>query len=111
MSKRKRRPRVNRHFKIDLVLGPSDREAYRMFLREPGTTVVTAHAWLKARGYATISASAVARHKRVFLEREDEHAAAMRKAEAYARLAGSPGMPDLTAGALLHAEHIVFETV
>ena len=106
-----RRPRRNRHFKIDHVLSPPDREAYLAFLREPPTTVDIAHAWLKEHGYTTVSRSAVARHKRLLLERDEEHDRTLRTAAAYARLAGSPGAPDLAAGAMLRAEHLVFERV
>ena len=109
MSQRKRRPPVNRHFKIDLVLSPADRQAYEAFLREPAATVDTAHAWLTARGYANLSRSAVARHKRLFLEKEEAHAAALRKANAYARLATSAGAPDLVSGAMLYTEHMLME--
>src|SRR5688572_14461424 len=45
MSPRRRRPPVNRHFKIDLLVKPEDLAAYRSFLREPATTVDTSHAW------------------------------------------------------------------
>ena len=75
MSQRNRRPPVNRHFKIDLVLKPADREAYDEVLRQPATTVDTAHAWLRERGYVNVSRSAVARHKRLFLEKQEGHAA------------------------------------
>jgi hypothetical protein len=111
MPPRPRRPRVNRQFKIDHVLAPADLEAYRAFLREPCTTVDTAHAWLKERGYRAVSRSGVARHKRLLLGRDEEHDRELRTAAAYARLAGAPGAPDLAAGAMLRAEHLVFEKV
>jgi hypothetical protein len=111
MTPQRRRPPVNRHFKIDRLLKPEDLGAYRAFLREPSATVDTAHAWLNARGYAGVSRSAVARHKRLLLERDEEHDAQLRRAAAYARLAGTPGAPDLAAGAMLCAEHLVFERV
>ena len=111
MSQRKRRPPVNRHFKIDLVLDPADRQAYEGFLREPAATVDTAHAWLNAHGYVNLSRSAVARHKRLFLEKEEAHAAALRKANAYARLATCPGAPDLVTGAMLYTEQLLLERV
>lgn len=68
MSKGQRRPRRNRHFRIDEELKPADREAYLAYLREPRTTNKSAHAWLVERGYATFSESAVARHMRHYLE-------------------------------------------
>ena len=111
MSPRRRRPPVNRRFKIDLLLKPADLDAYRSFLSVTATTVETAHAWLKERGYLAISRSAVARHKRLYLEQEATHAAHLRSARAYARVAGSPHAPDLLGGALLFAEHQVFEKV
>src|SRR5438876_467072 len=43
MPPRRRRPRVNRHFKIDHALSPDDREAYLAFLREPRNTIDLAH--------------------------------------------------------------------
>jgi hypothetical protein len=102
---------VNRHFKIDRLLTPADLSAYHAFLREPAATVDTAHAWLIGRGYTMVSRSAVARHKRLLLERDEKHARALRSAEAYARLAGAPDAPDLAAGAMLRAEHLMFEKV
>src|SRR5215204_4941447 len=104
MPPRRRRPPVNRHFKIDRLLAPEDLSAYRAFLREPAATVDTAHAWLIGRGYTTVSRSAVARHKRLLLERAEKHNQALRSAEAYAHLAGAPDAPDLAAGAMLRAE-------
>ena len=68
MPQRKRRPRVNRHFKIDDHLPPADREAYLAYLREPRTTIELAHAWLRGRGHGGFSRSAVARHRRHYLE-------------------------------------------
>ena len=64
----RRRARVNRHFKIDDVLPAPDREAYLAFLREPGTTIDLARAWLAERDYRDFSRSAVARHRRQYLE-------------------------------------------
>ena len=63
----RRRPRQNRHYRIDHELKPDDLAAYRAYLREPRTTNKSAHAWLVGRGYTTFSESAVARHKRHFL--------------------------------------------
>ena len=68
MPPRRRRPRVNRHFKIDHALSPDDREAYLAFLREPRNTIDLAHAWLAGKGYRALSHSAVARHRRHYLE-------------------------------------------
>jgi hypothetical protein len=65
---RRRRPRVNRHFKIDHDLRPEDRDAYLARLREPRTTIDVAHAWLAEHGYRGFSRSAVARHRRHYLE-------------------------------------------
>src|SRR5881296_3059581 len=111
MPPRKRRPRVNRHFKIDDVLPAHDREDYLAFLREPPTTIDLAHAWLATKGYRDFSRSAVARHRRHYLESCERNEAALRQAQAFARLATSGGAPDFIAGAMLQAEHLMFEQV
>src|SRR6476620_3243222 len=87
MSERRRRPRANRHYRIDHELSPPDREAYLSYLREPRTTNKSAHAWLVARGYTTFSESAVARHKRHYLEQDHEDRWARDNARQWAELA------------------------
>src|SRR2546423_1164073 len=110
MAPRRRRPRTNRHFKIDHVLPLSDRDTYLTFLRDPRTTVDTAHAWLAERGYCDFSRSAVARHKRHYLEHLLEHRKAMDLARQYAVMAegGQIGAMGLSAGAVLRVEHLLF---
>jgi hypothetical protein len=56
MPPRRRRPRVNRHFKIDHELRPGDREAYLAHLREPRITIDLAHAWLRDKVIAPFPA-------------------------------------------------------
>src|SRR3954454_23934540 len=83
----RRRPRQNRHYRIDHELTPQDREAYLAYLGEPRTTNKSAHVWLVARGYATFSESAVARHKRFYLERFAPDHEAQARAKQWAMLA------------------------
>ena len=87
MPERKRRARRNRHFRIDHELSGDDLVAYREYLREPRTTNKSAHAWLVARGYTSFSESAVARHKRHYLEQVHEDRQAMDQARQWALLA------------------------
>lgn len=103
---RRRRPRRNRHFRIDDELKPADLEAYQAYLREPRTTNTSAHAWLVARGYATFSESAVARHKRFYLERFAGEADALERARQWAILARDAPRAggDLVAGAVTLSE-------
>jgi hypothetical protein len=103
-----RRPRVNRHYKIDNDLRFDDRGPYVAHLRDPRTTIDLAHAWLADHGF---SRSAVARHRRHYLERREREEASLRQAQAFARFAASGGAPDFAAGALLQAEHLLFERV
>jgi hypothetical protein len=102
----RRRPRRNRHFRIDDELKPSDLEAYLAYLREPRTTNTSAHAWLVARGYSTFSESAVARHKRFYLERFADEAEALERARQWAILARDAPQAggDLVAGAVTLSE-------
>jgi hypothetical protein len=106
MPKQTRRPRRNRHYRIDDELKPADLEAYLAYLREPRTTNTSAHAWLVARGYVNISESAVARHKRFYLERFAEEAAALERARHWAILARDAPRAggDLVAGAVTLSE-------
>jgi hypothetical protein len=87
MQERKRRPRRNRHYRIDHELTADDLTAYCDHLREPRTTNKSAHAWLVARGYASFSESAVARHKRHYLEQVHDNRQAMDSARQWAQLA------------------------
>jgi hypothetical protein len=87
MSERKRRARRNRHYRIDHELKAEDLKAYRDLLREPRTTNRSAHAWLVARGYTDFSESAVARHKRHFLEQVHENRRGIDNAREWALLA------------------------
>lgn len=87
MPERQRRPRRNRHYRIDHELTPQDLAAYREYLREPRTTNKSAHAWLVARGYSTFSESAVARHRRHFLEQRAERDESLEQARQWAHLA------------------------
>jgi hypothetical protein len=124
MSKQKRRPRVNRHYRIDAELTPDDLAAYRAVLVEPPTTNKSARAWLVARGYATFSESAVARHRRHHLETVAEQSRAVELARQYATLArtgeapggvtpsgDTPSGDDFMRGAVLRAEHLLWETL
>jgi hypothetical protein len=106
MSQRKRRPRVNRHFRIDDDLSPADLSAYRAYLVEPRTTNKSAHAWLVAKGYTTFSESAVARHKRFYLERFAHEAQSMERAKQWAALARDTPSDggDVVAGAVVLSE-------
>ena len=107
---RRRRPRQNRHFRIDHELKAEDLAAYRSYLGEPRTTIKSAHAWLVARGYTTFSESAVARHMRHFLEGVREQ----RTAEQFAlrcvelRQGGKGGGDALLPATLFLAEQLVF---
>src|SRR3954452_25074392 len=87
MSPRKRRTRVNRHFKIDHELNPAERETYLAYLREPPTTIDRAHAWLAERGHPSFSRSAVARHRRHYLEGVSERERMVHAAADFARVA------------------------
>ena len=82
-----RRPRRNRHYRIDQELTAKDLSDYRDYLREPRTTNKSAHAWLVARGYTTFSESAVARHKRHFLEQRAERDQSLEQARQWALMA------------------------
>jgi hypothetical protein len=87
MSERKRRARRNRHYRIDHELKAEDLAAYRAYLREPRTTNKSAHAWLVAQGYVTFSESAVARHKRHYLDQVHDERRATERAREWALLA------------------------
>src|SRR5205085_4785046 len=52
-------------FKVELILTPQHLKEYRELLKNPRTTVRSAHAWLRERGY-DISPAAVGRHRRNF---------------------------------------------
>ena len=106
MSPRSRRPRVNRHFRIDDELKPDDLRAYRAFVVEPRTTNKSAHAWLVARGYTAFSESAVARHRRYYLERHENDAGAVSRAGHWARMARDSATDgcDIVAGAVVLSE-------
>ena len=90
---RRRRPRINRHYKIDHALPPDEREAYLAFLREPPTTIDLAHAWLADRGHRTFSRSAVARHRRHSLEAIERRQQAADAAVQFAALARDGQLP------------------
>ena len=106
----RRRPRSNRHYRIDHELSPADREAYLAYLREPRTTNKSAHAWLVARGYATFSESAVARHKRFYLERFAADVEAQARAKQWAMLASDTKIAggDFAGGAVALSEVMLF---
>jgi hypothetical protein len=109
----RRRPRVNRHFKIDHELGPEDREAYLAHLREPRSTIDLAHAWLAERGYRSFSRSAVARHRRHYLEavhRREEVAEAANQFAAMGR-EGRFSAEGLIAGMAAQSESLLFNTM
>src|SRR5437667_105638 len=89
MPQRRRRPRVNRHFKIDHTLSPDDREAYLAFLREPRNTIDLAHAWLAGKGYRALSRSAVARHRRHYLETYQRRPPPRRRRRSASRRSGA----------------------
>ena len=100
-----RRPRVNRHFRIDDELRPDDREGYLAFLREPGNTIDLSRDWLAEHGYRDVSRSAVARHRRHYLEsfrRREELVDATRH---YAHLAKAGGFDTDAIVAGLAARH------
>jgi hypothetical protein len=105
-----RRPRSNRHYRIDHELSPADREAYLAYLREPRTTNKSAHAWLVARGYATFSESAVARHKRFYLERFAADVEAQARTKQWAMLASETKSAggDIVGGAVALSEVMLF---
>jgi hypothetical protein len=109
-ARRQRRPRRNRHYRIDHELTPADREAYLAYLLEPRTTNRSAHAWLVARGYTTFSESAVARHKRFYLERFTPDAEAMARAKQWAMLASDTTKAggDFAGGAVALSEVMLF---
>jgi hypothetical protein len=113
-SARKRRPPVNRHFKIEHVLPPPVLAEYLDHLREPGTTVDTAHTWLNKRGFGgRFSRSAVARHKRHYLEGVESQRQAQESARMFALLAANPkySNDNMLAGALLGAEQQLLKAV
>ena len=113
MPPRRRRPRVNRHFKIDHELRPGDREAYLTHLREPRSTIDLAHAWLRDKGYSSFSRSAVARHRRHYLEgfgRREEAAHAAAQYAAIARHAGFSA-DGLILGMAAKSEALLFDAM
>ena len=113
-SPRKRRAPINRHFKIEHVLKGDVLDEYLAFLRDPCTTVDTAHAWLSERGHGgTFSRSAVARHKRHYLRGLLSLRDAQKKAQLFADLAKDPmyAGEELLDGALLQAEQFLMMTV
>ena len=110
MSKKKRRPRANRHFRIDHELRPEDRAAYLAFLREPQTTIKSAHAWLAGRGYADLSESAVARHMRHSLAGFEQQRAAEQFSLHLAELAGREGGDHaLLRGAVVRLDQLILD--
>lgn len=108
-----RRARINRHFRIDADLTPEQLEAYLDYLREPSTTVDSAHAKLREMGHATISRSAVARHLRQYLTGLEKQRRVERQAQAYAHFARSGTFDDrdMIKGALLKVEQRMLEAV
>jgi len=105
----RRRPRQNRHFRIDHELTPEDLAAYRGYLGEPRTTNKSAHAWLVARGYTTFSESAVARHMRHYLEGVAEQRTAEQFALRCVELRQGKGAGDgLLPATLFLAEQLAF---
>lgn len=110
MAKRRRKPRQNRHFRIDHELRPEDREPYQAYLREPTTTNKSAHAWLRARGY-DFSESAVARHMRHFLAGTRDQRLTEQFAMRYLDLArsGKVSAENFLRASLLCADQAVFE--
>ena len=110
MSKQKRRPRANRHFRIDHELRPEDRAAYLAYLREPQTTIKSAHAWLAGRGYADFSESAVARHMRHSLAGFEQQRAAEQFSLHLAELAGREGGDyALLRGAVVRLDQLILD--
>jgi hypothetical protein len=108
MSKRQRRARRNRHFRIDEELKATDRTSYLAYLREPRTTNKSAHAWLVARGYTTFSESAVARHKRHALEGFEEQREAHRFALRLAEMSGGDlSSETFLRGAILRVDQLI----
>ena len=106
-KKQRRRPRRNRHSRIDHELKAEDREAYLSYLREPQTTNKSAHAWLCARGY-DFSESAVARHMRHSLAGLEEQRAVEQFALRLAEMAARDGSgPPFLRGALLRLDQLI----
>jgi hypothetical protein len=113
MPPRRRRPRVNRHFKIDHELRPGDREAYLAHLREPRITIDLAHAWLRDKGYCSFSRSAVARHRRHYLEGFARREEAAHAAAQYAAIARQGGFSadGLILGMAAKSEALLFDAM
>lgn len=108
-----RRPRINRHFRIDRDLSAQQKDQYLDYLREPGTTVDSAHAKLREMGHPSISRSAVARHLRHYLSRIEAQRLTADTARCYARFAASRGPDnlDMLRGALLRVDQLLLESV
>src|SRR4051795_13487791 len=108
----RRRPRHNRHFLIDQALTPEDRRAYEAVLRDPRTTVKSAHAWLTGRGYG-LSESAVARHMRHFLAGAQEQRVTEQLALRLAEMEGSGEVSRdaFVRGAVLRADQLILEAI
>ena len=113
MPARRRRPRVNRHYKIDHDLRPADRDAYLALLREPRTTIDSAHAWLAEKGYRNFSRSAVARHRRHYLEGFDRRDQLVAAAQHYAEMAreGTFSADAVTAGMVGWSETLLAQAL
>jgi hypothetical protein len=98
------------HLRIEVLLRPDDREPYYAMLRRPGSRVIDALAWLKARGYGEeVRYCSVCRHRRRFLDKGREIRKSAEIGAELSRVAREQGSAVLTEGALTTFEQVVME--
>jgi hypothetical protein len=103
-----RRARPNVFLRIDRILSPEDRVAYEALIGDPRTTNEAALAWLKEHGYSA-SDSAVARHRRRFIDMLDNVRESARVASEIVQITRVPGAAQLSEGMLAKMEQVILE--
>ena len=103
-GKTKRGPAAFKHFRVDAVLSPTEREAYERLLADPNSTVASLQAWLGERGHR-VCRTAVARHRRSFAADLTKLREAARMAQTFCAISRQAG----GAGAIAEAAHARFE--
>lgn len=101
--KRRRRPTVFKHYRVDAVLDPADREAYERLVADPNSTVKSLQDWLGARGHR-VCRTAVRRHRHSLTDDLRRFRDVTRMAESFCALTRREG-----AGAIAEAAHAKFE--
>jgi hypothetical protein len=105
------RRRARKPFTVDLLLTPEHRTEYLAFLADGRTTLEKAIAWLKERGYDTLSWGAVYRHRKKFLDGTEEVRRWAAVAAHVAAAAEQGGRHALAAGTLAKFEQLLLQTL